>query len=326
MAEQICSALAAAHQQGIVHRDLKPSNVLFDESGNAYLTDFGIAKNLEAEVKLTPTGAVLGTPDYISPEQIRGEPLTAAADQYCLGIVLYETLTGRVPYPDESIATLFHKHLTEPLPLVTTLRPQLPSPVDVVLQKATAKEPAERYPDILSLARALKEALDISRRPSGDRPSGTKSNLPAQPTPFIGRQREVAEVRELLSTARLVTLTGPGGTGKTRLGLQVAAEIAEASTGNYPDGVTFVGLASTNDPALVPNAIAHELGVLERPDQPLVESLGRYYRDKQALLVVDSFEHVLDAAHLVTELLAAAPQLGVLTTSREALHLRKPAR
>jgi non-specific serine/threonine protein kinase len=317
LASQICGALAAAHEQGIVHRDLKPSNILFDKSGNAYLTDFGIAKNLEAEVKLTPTGAVLGTPDYISPEQIRGEPLTAAADQYSLGIVLYETLTGRVPYPDESIATLFHRHLTEPLPPVTALRPELPSPLDVALQKATAKEPGERHADILSLARALKEALDVGQRPAAGRISRTMSNLPAQPTPFIGREREVADVQQLLDTARLVTLTGPGGTGKTRLGLKVA----ESMAGNYTDGVTFVGLATISDPMLVPSTIAHELGVIEKPGQALGESLERYFSNRKALLMLDSFEHVLEVAPLVSDLIATAPQLTVLTTSREALHL-----
>jgi non-specific serine/threonine protein kinase len=332
MVDQVCDALAAAHQQGIVHRDLKPSNILFDETGNAYLTDFGIAKNLEAEVKLTPTGAVLGTPDYISPEQIRGEPLTAAADQYSLGIVIYESLTGEAPFPDHSIATLFHKHLSEPLPLASEHRPDLRPQVDVVLQKATAKDPAERYLDALSLARALEEALGSFHQPvaSGQPPSfvphpSTSSNLPAQPTPFIGREQAVTDVRRLFDTARLVTLTGPGGTGKTRLSLQVAEAIVrvmdESSAGIYADGVTFVGLATTTDPALIPGTIAHELGVVEQPGQPLVESLGRYFSNKQALLVLDNFEHVLEAAPLVSDLLSLAPQLSVLATSREALRL-----
>jgi predicted ATPase/DNA-binding CsgD family transcriptional regulator len=144
-----------------------------------------------------------------------------------------------------------------------------------------------------------------------------RTNLPAQLTSFVGREREIAEVEDLLKTTRLVTLTGPPGIGKTRLGLQLADTVA----GNYSDGVIFVGLASTTDPALVPKAIAHKLGVVEQPNQPLVESLERYFGNKSALLVLDNYEHVLEAAALVTDLLAASPRLTVLVTSREVLRL-----
>jgi predicted ATPase len=144
-----------------------------------------------------------------------------------------------------------------------------------------------------------------------------KLDLPAQATPFIGREREMAEVKALLETARLVTLTGPGGTGKTRLALQVAGSMAD----QYADGVTFVSLAATNDPGLVPNVIAEKLGVVEQPTRPLAESLQRYLRDKQQMLVLDSFEHLLEAAPLVSDLLAAASRLSVMATSREVLRL-----
>jgi predicted ATPase/DNA-binding CsgD family transcriptional regulator len=141
--------------------------------------------------------------------------------------------------------------------------------------------------------------------------------LPAQITSFVGRQRELAEVKELLKKARLVTLTGPGGTGKTRLSLRVAAAVA----GHYAHGVTFIGLASTVDPTQVPGTIAHELGLTEQPGQPLPATLGRYFEAKNALLVLDNYEHVLAAAPLVSDLLAAAPRLTVLATSREVLRL-----
>jgi predicted ATPase/DNA-binding CsgD family transcriptional regulator len=145
----------------------------------------------------------------------------------------------------------------------------------------------------------------------------TRSNLPAQLTSFVGRLREMSEVKELLKTARLVTLTGPGGTGKTRLALQVARDVA----GHYAHGVTFVGLASTTNHAQVPDAIARELGLIEQPGQPLSASLGRYFSAKHALLVLDNYEHVLPAAPLVSDLLMAAPRLTVLVTSREVLRL-----
>ncbi|MGD2079237.1 MAG: LuxR C-terminal-related transcriptional regulator, partial [Chloroflexota bacterium] len=147
--------------------------------------------------------------------------------------------------------------------------------------------------------------------------AASEVRLPAQLTSFVGRQRELAEVKELLKKARLVTLTGPGGTGKTRLSLQVAAAVA----GHYAHGVTFIGLASTVDPMQVPGTIAHELGLTEQPGQPLPAMLGRYFEAKNALLVLDNYEHVLEAAPLVSHLLAAAPRLTVLATSREVLRL-----
>lgn len=166
------------------------------------------------------------------------------------------------------------------------------------------------------LAGDLAIQVTISR-PLPPTQEGPRHNLPAQLTAFIGRGREIDEIRKLLNTARLVTLTGSGGSGKTRLGLQVA----EAVAGNYADGVTFVTLAATTDPEMIPNTIARELGVIEQPDQSLAKSLGRYFSKKHSLLILDNFEHVLEAAPMVTDLLAVAPHLTVMTTSREALHL-----
>jgi predicted ATPase/class 3 adenylate cyclase len=145
-------------------------------------------------------------------------------------------------------------------------------------------------------------------------------NLPTQATPFLGRQREVTEVVALLrsSDARLVTLTGPGGTGKTRLALQVAAELLDA----FPDGVFFVPLAALRDPALVPSAIASALGLREEGGRTPAETVGDELTGKRALLVLDNFEQVIAAAPYVGELLMAAPTLSVLATSRLPLRLR----
>ncbi len=145
------------------------------------------------------------------------------------------------------------------------------------------------------------------------------TNLPAQATAFIGREKEVGALRELLGRddVRLVTLTGPGGTGKTRLSLQVAADALDL----FEHGVWFVNLAPLSDPGLVASAIAHALGVREVAQQPIVDSLKRYLREKRMLLLLDNFEQVLDAAPLVAELLTAAPGLKVLVTSRATLHL-----
>ena len=138
-----------------------------------------------------------------------------------------------------------------------------------------------------------------------------QTNLPVQPTPLVGRERELADVLELLRSHRLVTLTGPGGSGKTRLALQAAAELV----GEFPDGVWFVSLAALRDPELVKPTIAQTLGVTEA--QTLEEYLGR----KEALLLLDNFEQILDAAADVAELLRQAPGVKVIATSRAPLHL-----
>jgi predicted ATPase len=147
-----------------------------------------------------------------------------------------------------------------------------------------------------------------------------RTNLPAQPTPLIGREREVADVTALLrrGDVRLVTLTGPGGTGKTRLGFQIAAELLD----DFAEGTYFVDLAPISDPDLVASVIAQTLGARETGGRPLVELLNTYLREKHLLLLLDNFEQVLSAAPLVAGLLAAAPRLKVLVTSREVLHLR----
>jgi predicted ATPase/DNA-binding CsgD family transcriptional regulator len=169
-----------------------------------------------------------------------------------------------------------------------------------------------------AVAQAREAGLFDTQPDTPTRPTITpKHNLPAQITSFVGRECETAQVKQLLGTARLLTLTGPPGTGKTRLGLQAVAEVVD----DFDDGVCFVALASIRDPALVASAIAQVLGVTEIASGPPTDTLKNFLHNRQMLLVLDNFEHVLEAAPLVSDLLAAATQLKVLVTSREVLRL-----
>jgi WD40 repeat protein/DNA-binding CsgD family transcriptional regulator len=163
--DQITSALAMAHRNDVIHRDLKPANILLDEDGNTYLSDFGIAKDTaKVEGTLTGTGIVLGSPDYLSPEQARSEPVTPQTDIYSLGVMLYEVLTGQHPFPNLSSVERMYKHLNEPLPFIDSLPSEIADGVNAIIQRATAKNPAQRYADVLEMAADFRREADLSKR------------------------------------------------------------------------------------------------------------------------------------------------------------------
>jgi tetratricopeptide (TPR) repeat protein len=162
--EDIASALDFMHRKGFVHRDVKPANILFDEDGNVFLSDFGIAKVLAEESQrspntaLTTAGTVLGTPEYMAPEVILGNPYDGRADQYALGIMLYELLAGRLPFEASQSTALLVKHTAEEPKPLTELAPHVPPTVAAVVHRALAKNPAQRFRDCAALAQTLLEA------------------------------------------------------------------------------------------------------------------------------------------------------------------------
>ncbi len=159
---QIVSAIAAAHQNRIIHRDIKPQNILIDKEGNVKITDFGIAVAL-SDTSLTQTNTLLGSVHYLSPEQARGGMATIQTDIYALGIVLYELLTGKVPFDGESAVSIALKHFQEPLPTIVNPIAMVPQSLENIVLKATAKDPMHRYRSCYEMFQDLKTCLDSTR-------------------------------------------------------------------------------------------------------------------------------------------------------------------
>jgi branched-chain amino acid transport system substrate-binding protein len=175
---QIGGALEYAHARGLIHRDVKPSNVLIDETGNCLLTDFGLAKIMEGSIHLTTSGAVMGTPAYMSPEQGLGQKIDKRSDIYALGVILYEMATGRTPYTAETPMAVVIKHINDPLPPPHTIKPDLPDALERVILKSLAKNPDDRFASAGEMVRAIQAAIPettIAAAPA------TEAALPAAP-------------------------------------------------------------------------------------------------------------------------------------------------
>ncbi len=234
---QTLSAMAFAHRNGVVHRDIKPDNVFLDEDGNAYLSDFGIAKTIDADANDT-TGQIVGTPAYLAPEQIRGEDATSQSDIYAFGIMLYEMLSGARPFTDVSLATLVYRHLNEPLPMIDHESLNVPAVFNGIIQRATAKNPAERHRDAVALNDELQEALresdevielsleeldfaELELLETKNPYKGLRAFQQADAADFFGRTEMIARVlrrlQESVKQSNFLAVIGPSGSGKSSL-------------------------------------------------------------------------------------------------------------
>ncbi|HEX2912930.1 MAG TPA: protein kinase [Chloroflexia bacterium] len=188
---QVADALDYAHEQGMVHRDIKPSNVLMGQQRagveRAVLADFGIVKLLSSTA-ITQTGVGIGTPEYMSPEQAAGEPLDGRSDEYSLGIVLFEMLTGVTPYKADTPLAVLMGHVSRPMPDPRTFNPKIPEEVVQVLETALSKYPAGRYPSAGAFAKAFEQAVDLNEPASTQVLTG--GMLPQRPTPTSGKTLE----------------------------------------------------------------------------------------------------------------------------------------
>ena len=182
---QLADALSYAHGHGVVHRDLKPANALIDSQGNVFLTDFGIARLLEsASPRLTQTDAIMGTPAYISPEQAQAHPVDQRSDIYSLGIILYEMVTGSVPFVAETPLAVLFKHISDPLPPPSLVKSDVPPQIEQVILKALAKDPRDRFATAAEFVAAWKRALeerDTVQRASETTPPPTTHAMSSDP-------------------------------------------------------------------------------------------------------------------------------------------------
>jgi serine/threonine-protein kinase len=227
LAMQISRGLSFAHQQGLIHRDVKPQNVLLNGDGHAKVTDFGIARSLDVQHGMTQTGTVLGTSDYIAPEQAQGQRVDEHTDVYSLGVVLYELLTSEVPFPGENFVAVAMRHINEPPPPLRDKRPDVSPRLEAAVQKAMAKDPADRFPTMADFCRELEACLaeeqgatQVIAAPG--RPSrGRKQKRSVSPWPLVLVLAALIAIGAVIAALALTSGTGvfsihhssTGGTG-----------------------------------------------------------------------------------------------------------------
>ncbi|MGB9465663.1 MAG: tetratricopeptide repeat protein, partial [Candidatus Acidiferrum sp.] len=332
IAAQVADGLTNAHEAGIAHRDLKPENLMVSHDGLVKILDFGLSKlaSLSEEPSETCTtsaswtqpGLILGTVEYMSPEQAAGRSLDFRSDQFSFGLVLYEMVTGKRPFQRETAAETMVAIPREQAEPIGVQNREAPAPLCWAIERCLAKEPDKRYLSTRDLARELAAIRDCFSEKPVRQMETRPANLPVSRTGFVGREKEVAAAKELLQRqdVRLVTVTGPGGIGKTRLAVEVASGLIE----RFPGGIHFVPLSPLSDPGLIASVIVQTLGIREAGGQSPLEILKKNLQESlpaPMLFLLDNFEHLIQAAPTVAELLAMSPNLKILVTSRAPLHV-----
>jgi len=331
---KLAGALETAHRAGILHRDIKPANILYTDFGEPALSDFGIA-HVSGGFK-TATGVFTGSPAFTAPEILSGDPPSQASDVYGLGATVFAALTGHAAFErrsGEQVVAQFLRIASESAP---DLRESgVSDDVAAIVEMAMARDPHDR-PSVVELCAQIQgvqarhglpvDEMALRSERHADQPARqatthggtgrTLGNIPLELTSFVGRHRELAEVQNALSSSRLVTLTGIGGVGKTRLALRIASDVRT----DFPDGVWLVELGELRDESMLVDVVTAILGVRDQSARPPDEVLIEFLCTRQLLLVLDNCEQVVDAAAKLAEtLLRACPQMRILATSREAL-------
>lgn len=338
IAIDLSDALTRAHRLQIIHRDLKPANVLIAADGTPRLTDFGVA-HLGTKERVTASESVVGTIDYLPPEALNGGAADARSDIWSFGVMLFEMLAGQRPFRGTSYLQVMMSILQAPLPDLEALCPDAPVAVVDLVYRMLERDPQTRIASVRLVGAELEaimhgrttDPVSAGVHRGGPAPQAVarfatptpsplarRNNLPAQTTPFVGRESELAELSRLLddTALRLITILAPGGMGKTRLSLEAAQRQVTA----FANGVYFVELAplsGTGDivPALA-EAISYQFQADGRSEEQQVLD---FLSSKQALLVIDNWEHVIEGAPLVMKILNAAPGVQIMATSRQRL-------
>jgi predicted ATPase/tRNA A-37 threonylcarbamoyl transferase component Bud32 len=321
LTREIASALGHAHRQGLVHRDIKPENILLAD-GIALVADFGVARAIHASDDTDRTqlstglGMMIGTPRYMSPEQVVGGTVDGRTDVYALACVVFEMLAGRPPFVAGARDQLIRLHLTGTPPALSDLLAGIPIGVSATVARALAKDANDRHATVTDFAVALNTEIGGSPTPTPTPFRGKPTRLPRPRSRFVGRYQELADCAALLAESRLVTLTGIGGSGKTRL----AVKLAERLSSRFSDGVYFADQSPIQDPDRVARAVAVAVDLTIDEQADARDSLTRHLQGKEVLLVLDNCEHLLASCQdLVDHLLTSTDQVHIIATSREAL-------
>jgi predicted ATPase len=321
IADDVGDALSYAHARGVIHRDIKPENILL-ENGHAIVADFGIAHAVTAAAgeKLTITGMAIGTPHYMSPEQANGETVDARSDLYSLACLVYEMLAGSPPFTGPTPMAVLARHALEPVPVLGTVRPTVTKSVAHAVERALAKEPSERFATVQEWRRALTEAdAPDAGTVGGELRTGALHKSPPTPsTPLLGREETLTAAMDLVrGGAQVLSITGYGGTGKTRFSIELFRRLET----EYAGGAAFISLASVVEPAEVLPTVGIALDIAEAPGRPALDAICTVIGDARVLLVLDNLEQVLDAAGDIAALVSRCAKLQIITTSRAPLKI-----
>lgn len=303
---QICDALEHVHERGFVYRDLKPGNIILEKKGFHYsvkLLDFGLARP-RGEAYLPSESSLAGTVFYLAPELISGQPADISSDLYALGALLYELVTGRVPFSNFDEQNILSQHLEEKVSPPDQSRSDIPSDLNTIILRLLEKDPNDRF----ATAGEVRQALENIQLPRAEKPG----NLPKTETD--GMESEIENIKQLLEVGQLVTILGKSEI----LAVAVGAQLEKYFT----DGAWLADLSTVTEPTEVLYVVAKTLGVVEIPARPLTVSLIEFLREKNLLLLIRHCNHVRGAsAQLAATIIRSCPEVRILVASQNPLKI-----